>query len=136
MPKLGPGLQRRLIERIGGAYLQGLVLGMGPLGTILRLRLPTAEEDSDLAEFLSLYGLGDLAGETIAVKLVVREGGNGEATRQEAATMCSLQRCPQVLKVYGVVSGEVRGLEGFVIDCILLRNAPEDTLLRLVGMVQ
>jgi hypothetical protein len=125
-----------LFRPIVEAYLGGLVVGTGALGAVLRIALPTAEEDMYVARLLNGAGLGHLAGQVIAVKLVVREGGNGEATRQEAATMCSLQRCPQVRKVYGVVSGEVRGMQNFVIDCILLENAPDHALLRLVGMVQ
>jgi serine/threonine protein kinase len=132
MPELSQALQKALMELIRQAYNnKGALLGKGAFGTVVRITLPTTEEDPELYLLLDSAGLAHLAGEMIAIKTVVRGKGNGEATRQEAATMCSLQRCPQVLKVYGVVSGEVRGEEGaaVMVDCMLLEYAVEGTLL-------
>ena len=105
-------------------------LGQGAFGTVLRVIVPTAEDDAMLHALLVSAGLDHLAGTTIAVKTQIRGSTCGGEVFEEGMKNRELQGSPHVLQCYGGISGVLEVKDGNVmLDCLLLEFAEQGSVL-------
>jgi serine/threonine protein kinase len=106
------------------------ILGQGSFGTVLKVQLPTANQDPKLSTLLESAGLAHLAGDTVAVKTQVAGRSESGSVLTEGRKMRALQSSPHVVRVYGEVSGVVKDADGreVKLDCLVLEYAEQGTI--------